>query len=191
MFYPIKEQGKIITKHGDKIWYGVHKGIDIACKRGTALYACFDGLTFPKVGLQGGKQIWLYSLDNRFRARYMHLLSFACQRGQYVIAGTLIGFSDASGILCRGEHLHFDLQKDNQWVDPLLYLKAKGEKLSSPIFLPLYKEQELIREGKTIWLMQGINAPFVIPSPSYLKFYKENEIVRDKEGRIWTRWKKW
>jgi len=120
---PVDEPYRYGYKHGQWTFYGTrHKGVDHSVPKGRNVYAMFDGRTEVKVGFQGGKQIWLYSHDNRFRARSMHLSKMVVSFGQEVLAGDVIGLSGNTGALTTGAHLHQDLMIDGKWVDPLLYI---------------------------------------------------------------------
>ena len=58
--------------------------------------------------------------DSTYMSRYAHLGSFAegIQPGATVKKGQVIGYVGSTG-RSTGPHLHFELYKDNQYVDPL------------------------------------------------------------------------
>jgi murein DD-endopeptidase MepM/ murein hydrolase activator NlpD len=97
-----------------------HKGVDFAAPRGTPVRAVGDGVV-THAGWNGryGKAIDLEH-DSRFLSRYAHLHNFAegITHGTEVKKGQIIGYVGSTG-RSTGPHLHFELYKDQQYVDPL------------------------------------------------------------------------
>ncbi|MBM4297464.1 MAG: hypothetical protein FJ143_06960, partial [Deltaproteobacteria bacterium] len=97
-----------------------HTGVDFAAARGTPVRAIGDGV-IAEAGWNGGygKTIDLKH-DPVYMSRYAHLDSFAdgVTVGTTVTKGQVIGFVGSTG-RSTGPHLHFELYKDNQYVDPL------------------------------------------------------------------------
>ena len=97
-----------------------HTGVDFAAERGTPVRAVGDGV-ITQAGWNGGygKTIDLQH-DATFMTRYAHLDSFAegIQNGSSVRKGDVIGFVGSTG-RSTGPHLHFELYKDNQYIDPM------------------------------------------------------------------------
>lgn len=97
-----------------------HTGVDFAAARGTPVRAVGDGV-IAEAGWNGGygKAIDLKH-DTVYMSRYAHLDSFAegITVGSAVKKGQVIGFVGSTG-RSTGPHLHFELYKDNQYVDPL------------------------------------------------------------------------
>ena len=54
---------------------------------------------------------------------YGHLDALAVRIGDKVGQGRVIGFEGSSGF-STGPHLHFEVRVDNQFLDPLLYLRT-------------------------------------------------------------------
>jgi len=105
-------------------FYGVHhKGIDFIAPTGTKIYASFNGTMEVAWSWGGGRQITLTSHDKVYKARYMHL-SDSLSNG-VVNCGDIIGRVGNTGVLTTGSHLHFDLQRHGQWVNPLDYFDNK------------------------------------------------------------------
>jgi len=141
MIYPIKTWKGYGYKFWQRTWYGVHhRGVDFICDIKTPVYASFNGLTYPKVGFQGGKQIWMYSDDKKVRARYMHLLAMSVISGGRVKQGDLIGYTGNTGALTTGPHLHYDIMINGQWVDPLKVLNKEEEDFLTKIGMKSYAE---------------------------------------------------
>lgn len=97
-----------------------HTGVDFAAARGTPVRAVGDGV-IAEAGWNGGYGKTLdLKHDSTYMSRYAHLDSFAegIGVGTPVKKGQVIGFVGSTG-RSTGPHLHFELYKDNQYVDPL------------------------------------------------------------------------
>jgi murein DD-endopeptidase MepM/ murein hydrolase activator NlpD len=97
-----------------------HTGVDFAAPRGTPVRAVGDGI-ITVAGWNGayGKTIDLKH-DATYLSRYAHLDRFAqgIKPGVAVTKGQIIGYVGATG-RATGPHLHFELYKDQQYIDPL------------------------------------------------------------------------
>ena len=97
-----------------------HTGVDFAAERGTPVRAVGDGV-IALAGWRGryGKAIDLQH-DPRYMSRYAHLQNFAdgIRNGVEVKKGQIIGYVGSTG-RSTGPHLHFELYKDQQYVNPL------------------------------------------------------------------------
>ncbi|MCE7027662.1 peptidoglycan DD-metalloendopeptidase family protein [Jiella avicenniae] len=98
----------------------IHKGVDWAAPRGTAVHAAFAGtLVYAGDGKGYGNLVRIAHGGGR-ETRYAHLSRFApgLAIGRTLAAGELIGYVGTTG-LSTGPHLHFELYADGQAVDPL------------------------------------------------------------------------
>jgi len=97
-----------------------HTGVDFAAQRGTPVRAVGDGV-IVEAGWNGGygKAIDIKH-DATYMSRYAHLDRFAAgiKPGTAVTKGQLIGYVGSTG-RSTGPHLHFELYKDQQYVNPL------------------------------------------------------------------------
>jgi hypothetical protein len=97
-----------------------HTGVDFAAQRGTPVRAVGDGVIVD-AGWNGGygKAIDLKH-DTTYMSRYAHLDRFAdgIRPGVSVTKGQVIGYVGSTG-RSTGPHLHFELYKDQQYVNPL------------------------------------------------------------------------
>ena len=97
-----------------------HTGVDFAAQRGTPVRSVGDGI-IAEAGWNGGygKAIDIKH-DATYSSRYAHLDSFAegIQPGVSVTKGQVIGFVGSTG-RSTGPHLHFELYKDQQYINPL------------------------------------------------------------------------
>lgn len=105
----------------------LHKGLDLAAPKGTAIYAVSDG-TIYKAGngvLDGsyGNQVVIKHSDGSY-TNYAHMSEISKKSGS-VSAGTKIGEVGMTGE-ATGNHLHLEVHDGTLWnrVDPLPYLEA-------------------------------------------------------------------
>jgi murein DD-endopeptidase MepM/ murein hydrolase activator NlpD len=119
-----------------------HKGVDFAAARGTPVRAVGDGV-ITQAGWNGryGKTIDLQH-DSRFLSRYAHLHNFAdgITNGVEVKKGQIIGYVGSTG-RSTGPHLHFELYKDQQYIDPLS-VDFPAEDTLEPALLRVFDSQK-------------------------------------------------
>jgi murein DD-endopeptidase MepM/ murein hydrolase activator NlpD len=62
-------------------------------------------------------------IDNAdgYQTLYAHLASFTVHPGEVVMQGQVLGFEGATG-WATGPHLHFEVRRDGQFLNPALYL---------------------------------------------------------------------
>ena len=101
-----------------------HRALDIANYRGTAIYAIADGI----VSLSGqnsrdGIHI-LLDHSGGYESFYSHLEVALIEIGEPVEQGQMIGLMGDTG-LSTGLHLHFQMRKDGEPINPLLVLPER------------------------------------------------------------------
>lgn len=99
----------------------MHTGVDFAASAGTHIYAWKSGIvTF--VGWSGGygKFIIVDHGDGTI-SRYAHCSGYAVSQGQIVSKGQTIGYVGTTGN-STGNHLHFEIKINDNFVNPLNYL---------------------------------------------------------------------
>lgn len=108
-----------------------HHGVDFAARRGTPVRAIGDGRVVFAAWKKGGygRMIELQH-EVGYATRYAHLQGFAkgIRRGVSVKKGQVIGYVGSSG-LTTGSHLHFELYKDEAYVDPLKFEFPRQDKI--------------------------------------------------------------
>lgn len=99
-----------------------HSGLDIAGQTGDPVYAAGAG-TVLEANSSGarGKCIIIQHPDG-LQSWYMHLSGMQVAPGDRVQKGQTIGLLGSTG-RSTGPHLHFQIVKHNQSVDPLLYVQ--------------------------------------------------------------------
>lgn len=98
-----------------------HYGLDISNKTGTPIYAAADGIV--KYSGAAGELGKLVTINHGygFQTRYGHLSKIKVKLGQKVRRGDLLGLMGSTGY-STGPHLHYEVLKDNQRVNPLEYI---------------------------------------------------------------------
>lgn len=104
--------GKITSVFGDN-----HKGIDIAADEGTDVLSADDGKV-SESGENGnyGNCIKI-THNNGMVTLYAHLSEISVNPGDSVTKGQLIGKVGSTGD-STGPHLHFEVKKDERYIDP-------------------------------------------------------------------------
>ena len=114
-----------------------HPGVDLRAMSGTEVKSPGDGVItnaeFSNSACGGTVSI---KHDDHFQSRYCHLREIRVTNGQQVKQGDIIGISggnsgDKGAGNSRNAHLHFELKKDGQLVDPLDYIGANGINFTS------------------------------------------------------------
>ena len=102
-----------------------HKGMDIAGPWGTPIVAAADGQVIEanatdSCGYSWGYYVLIYH-NGTYSTRYAHMSSVAVSTGQYVTAGTIIGYEGNTGN-SFGAHLHFEVYENGTRVNPARFL---------------------------------------------------------------------
>ena len=109
-------------KGGESLYNGPHPGLDVAIPVGTEVRAAGAGLVV-EVGENDeyGRYVRLAHADG-YETLYAHTSQVLVQRGQRVPAGRLIALSGNTG-RSTAPHLHFEVRRAGQAVDPLQLIK--------------------------------------------------------------------
>jgi murein DD-endopeptidase MepM/ murein hydrolase activator NlpD len=121
-----------------------HTGVDFAAKRGTPVRAVGDGvITLADWNGVYGKMVEIQH-DSTYTTRYAHLERFAegIRDGTAITKGQVIGYVGSTG-RATGPHLHFELYKDQQYVDPFS-IDFPAEDLIEPALQKLFDNQKQI-----------------------------------------------
>jgi murein DD-endopeptidase MepM/ murein hydrolase activator NlpD len=98
----------------------MHKGVDFGAPTGTPIFAAGSGV-IDEVGFKGGYGRYIRIRHNGSMATaYAHMSRFATHmfRGARINQGEVIGYVGMSG-RATGPHLHFEVQKGGQQVNPM------------------------------------------------------------------------
>jgi murein DD-endopeptidase MepM/ murein hydrolase activator NlpD len=101
-----------------------HKGIDIGGSKGSPILAAQEGkVIYRGRGFRGYGNMVLIEHGNEWATLYAHLQKIKVKQGQTVAAGAQIGTMGRTG-RATGVHLHFELMKNKEPVDPIQYLRG-------------------------------------------------------------------
>lgn len=96
----------------------LHAGVDFGAPYGTPIYAVTDGAVIY-AGWHGGHGNYVrLTHGGGTDTGYGHMSRIAVSVGEHVSRGQVIGYVGATG-LATGPHLHYELYRNGQPVDPL------------------------------------------------------------------------
>jgi murein DD-endopeptidase MepM/ murein hydrolase activator NlpD len=123
-----------------------HTGVDWAADTGTHLYAAGNGTVIRAEWHRGGygRRIEIQHL-NGYVTSYSHLSGFArgIVAGATVRQGQVIGYVGNTG-LSTGPHLHYEVQINKNFVDPMRIRLPRGRELDGPILADFERERKRI-----------------------------------------------
>lgn len=100
----------------------MHTGIDIVAPEGTAIVATADGkISYAGFSEGYGNHIKIQH-GEQFTSMYAHLEKMEVKAGALVKKGDRIGLIGTTGKSVK-THLHYEIEKDNEKVDPALYFQ--------------------------------------------------------------------
>jgi murein DD-endopeptidase MepM/ murein hydrolase activator NlpD len=95
-----------------------HMGIDIVVKEGAPVYASAGGLVVFSDYTPNFGYVVIISHSNNYITTYKHCSSVLKRERDIVEQGELIALSGNSGTHSSGPHLHFEIWRDGQAIDP-------------------------------------------------------------------------
>jgi len=101
-----------------------HPGVDFAAPRGTDVFVTAPGrvISVKRTNLQAGYGNYVdVNHGNGFITRYAHLDEIRVSGGQKLVKGKIIGTVGSSGGSIA-PHLHYEVIRDGEPVDPVYYL---------------------------------------------------------------------
>ncbi|MFC3096596.1 M23 family metallopeptidase [Alteraurantiacibacter palmitatis] len=107
----------------------MHAGLDFRAAHGTPIYAVTDGrVTFA--GRNGGHGNFVrLAHSGGLGTGYAHMSRIAVSHGQQVRRGQVIGYVGSTG-LSTGPHLHYEMYRNGQAIDPATVKFVTREQLS-------------------------------------------------------------
>lgn len=98
-----------------------HQGVDIVAKHYSNVYSTINGyiskVVYSKYGY--GNKIIIKNVQG-FEILYAHLSKINVKKGQYISKGQIVGMVGNTG-LSTGDHLHYEVRKNDKLKDPLAY----------------------------------------------------------------------
>ncbi|MEF2175293.1 MAG: peptidoglycan DD-metalloendopeptidase family protein [Candidatus Absconditabacteria bacterium] len=135
--WPVLGVKRISSYFDDKDYqkeFGVlHKGIDIPRPQGSEIYSPANGIVYKVVNQDGpGLNRMIMFHKYGYVTVYIHMNKIFVQPGDYVSRGQLIGLiggkpgTRGAGLLTTGPHLHFEIIKNGEYIDPLTIMDLSG-----------------------------------------------------------------
>jgi len=123
--FPLDSKGFVTRGVGSGQEYGVaHPGLDIAVPSATQVRAAGGGMVVEVSETpEYGKMIRL-SHPEKYETLYGHLSQTLVKQGDKVPLGAVIALSGNTG-RSTAPHLHFEVRKDGQAVDPMQLIQEK------------------------------------------------------------------
>ncbi|MBP1531967.1 MAG: M23 family metallopeptidase, partial [Alphaproteobacteria bacterium] len=108
-----------------------HSGVDYAAPKGTAIYASGNGIVTMAQYVNGYGNYVKIRHNAEYETAYGHMLRFAqgIRRGVRVRKGQIIGYVGSTG-RSTGPHLHFEIIRKGQKINPLKAKVATGNDLT-------------------------------------------------------------
>jgi murein DD-endopeptidase MepM/ murein hydrolase activator NlpD len=105
----------------------MHEGLDLGAPRGTPVFAAEAGrVLYVGDRLKGFGNMVILDHGDNWTTVYAHLLKSTIRQGTEVVKGESIGLVGRTG-RASGYHLHFEVRKGADPMDPLLFLPAAPE----------------------------------------------------------------
>lgn len=125
--FPVASYTRISDEYGWRIHpilntKQFHNGVDFAAPKGTAIYAAYDGEVVAATYSASMGNYVMINHGSGLYTIYMHASALYCSKGDVVVRGETIAAVGTTG-RSTGNHLHFSVRKDGNYVSPWDYLK--------------------------------------------------------------------
>ncbi len=109
--------GRVTSRYGIRRGRN-HNGVDIPLKLREPIYAAFPGrVRYSRYNSGGYGNLVIVRHDNGLETWYGHLSKSNVEVGDFVLAGSVIGFAGSTG-RSSGVHLHFEVRYQDLTFDP-------------------------------------------------------------------------
>jgi murein DD-endopeptidase MepM/ murein hydrolase activator NlpD len=98
-----------------------HPGVDFGLSDGQPVYAAHNGVIGYAGWSSAGYGFTVTIQSTKWWSRYAHLKVVSVGAGQEIKAGEVIGLGNSTGN-STGPHLHFEIKRNGQFIDPLTVL---------------------------------------------------------------------
>ncbi|MEP7241080.1 MAG: M23 family metallopeptidase [Devosia sp.] len=132
---PLQGGGRLASRFGWRIHpifhtRKLHTGVDLASPRGTPIYAAGDGIVERAGWSSGYGNFTLIKHVNGYETGYGHQSKLLVKAGDKVRQGQIIGLVGSTGN-STGNHLHFEIRINGNFVDPLSVKLPRDHSLPS------------------------------------------------------------
>ncbi len=155
-----------------------HEGVDIKAATGTPVRAAGPGKVIDatdnySLGKNWGNVV-VVDHGHGLVTRYAHLDSFIVKKGDKVKAGDVIGAVGATGKV-TGPHLHFEVIKDGETIDPTPVVAAAPEPALAPA--------PAVRTNRRVQIAPDVDAASIAPrAPAVPKVDHDAEIRHNTQN---------
>ncbi|RKP47218.1 hypothetical protein D7Z26_23190 [Cohnella endophytica] len=124
---PLKTEWRLSSDFGYRIHpilhtKKLHAGMDMAAPKGTPIYAAETGVVIVAQSWSGYGNCVIIDHGGGLWTVYGHMSQIIAEKGETVKRGEKIGLVGSTG-QSTGNHLHFEVRKNSEPVDPKPYLK--------------------------------------------------------------------
>lgn len=124
--FPLASYTRISDDYGNRIHptLGVeqfHNGVDFAAPKGTAIYAAYDGVVVAATYSASMGNYVMIDHGSGLYTIYMHASALYVSKDDVVARGDTIAAVGSTG-RSTGNHLHFSVRKDGEYVSPWNYI---------------------------------------------------------------------
>ncbi len=137
--FTLPAEGVITCNYGWHKTYN-HNGIDIDLRKGTPVYAAFDGIVRFANWQNGYGYVVVVRHENGLETLYAHLSKIKVKVGQVVNSGETVGLGGATGN-ATGNHLHFEVRLLSKPINPKYLIEFGEKKLIREKFLFNYSHK--------------------------------------------------
>lgn len=127
---PLKDDYRVSSGFGVRVHpiTGVkkpHTGVDMAAPKGTPIYAAEAGVVLIAQSWSGYGKCVIIDHGGGMWTLYGHMSEILTEAGDIVKRGQKIGLVGSTGV-STGNHLHFEVRKNSEPINPVPYLQSKG-----------------------------------------------------------------
>ena len=124
--WPVPSSKKVSSHFGMR-GSRMHEGIDIPARKGSNIIAARDGKVIFSGRMRGYGRVVVVKHDGGYHTVYAHNNKNYAKKGQNVSSGEVIALVGNSG-RSTGNHLHFEIRKNNKNQNPMAYYKKSGSR---------------------------------------------------------------
>jgi len=99
----------------------LHTGIDLVTEEGVSVFSTEEGVVVKAELAHSWGNIIIVQHDDTYATSYSHLKAMSVKTGDKVRKGQVIGLVGHTGLSSK-DHLHFELHKNGEAIDPIGYL---------------------------------------------------------------------
>lgn len=118
---PMDRETFVTSPFGQR-WGRPHQGVDLQADRGDAVLAAASGVVVEAGVASGYGNLVVIRHGSSYTTHYAHLDRIRVREGDTVRRGDRIGTAGDTGV-ATGVHLHFEIRRDGEPVDPTRYIR--------------------------------------------------------------------